>query len=120
MIENCDRPDLVGNPCPRVAAATQGANGCGKSASRLSCANLNRPQVTQNDARRLEGVTLPAVRRKRDRTRARLARSEIGPGVYLGVQRDTSAIVRYHRETLARHRRDALRLNTALGVRMLR
>jgi hypothetical protein len=57
------------------------------------------------------------VRRKR--ARARLDRGEIRPDVYLGVQRDTTAIVRDHRETLARHRRNALRLNTVLGLRMM-
>ncbi len=74
---------------------------------------------TLADARRLERVTLPAVRRKRDRARARLARGEIGPEAFLAVHRDTTAIVRYHRDTLARHRRDTLRLNTVLGLRLM-
>jgi cobalt-zinc-cadmium efflux system outer membrane protein len=72
-----------------------------------------------SDARRLERITLPAVRRKRDRARARAARGEVAPAAYLDVRRDTTAIVRYHRETLARHRRNALRINTVLGLRLL-
>jgi cobalt-zinc-cadmium efflux system outer membrane protein len=74
---------------------------------------------TLSDARRLEQVTLPAVRRKRDRARARLDRHEIGAEAFLGVQRETSAIVRYYRDTLARHRRNTLRVNTVLGLRLL-
>lgn len=74
---------------------------------------------TLADAGRLESETLPAVRRKRERARARLARGEISPAAFLDVQRDTTAIVRYHREVLARHRHNTLRINTVLGMRLL-
>ncbi len=74
---------------------------------------------TLADAGRLESETLPAVRRKRERARARLARGEISPAAFLDVQRDTTAIVRYHREILARHRHNTLRINTVLGMRLL-
>ncbi len=74
---------------------------------------------TIGDVRRLEQVTLPAIRRKRDRARARLDRGEIGVADYLSIQRDTTSLVRYYRDSLARHRRNTLRINTVLGMRLL-
>ncbi len=74
---------------------------------------------TLGDARRLERVILPAVRRKRDRAWSRLDRQEIPTEAFLGVQRETTSIVRYYRDTLARHRRNTLRINTVLGMRLL-
>lgn len=74
---------------------------------------------TYEDALRLEGTALPAVRRKRDRALGKLRAGEIGTDVYLSVQRDSTTLVRYYRDTLARHRRNALKLNTAVGHRVL-
>jgi cobalt-zinc-cadmium efflux system outer membrane protein len=74
---------------------------------------------TFGDLQRLEQVTLPAVRRKRDRSRTRLDRGEIPVADYLALQRDTTSLVRYYRDTLARHRRNTLRINTVLGMRLL-
>jgi cobalt-zinc-cadmium efflux system outer membrane protein len=74
---------------------------------------------TREDLIRLEGTTLPAIRRKRDRARARLQSGEIAPTAFLAIQRDSTSLVRYHRETLARHRRNSLKLNTAVGHRVL-
>lgn len=71
------------------------------------------------DLRRLEQATLPAIRRKRDKTRARLHAGEIRPEDFLQVERQTTALVRYYRDTAARKRRDMLRLNTAVGCRVL-
>jgi len=74
---------------------------------------------TREDVLRLEGATLPAIRRKRDRARDRLRSGEIDPGAFLAIQRDSTSLVRYHRETLARHRRNALKINTAVGHRVM-
>jgi cobalt-zinc-cadmium efflux system outer membrane protein len=74
---------------------------------------------TRDDTLRLEQVTLPAVRRKRDRAWARLRAGEIDEATFLAVQRDTTALVRYHRETLVRHRRNTLKINTAVGQRIM-
>jgi cobalt-zinc-cadmium efflux system outer membrane protein len=71
------------------------------------------------DLRRLEQVTLPAVRRKRDKARARLQSGRISADAFLAVQRDTTSLVRYYRDTLARHRRNSLKLNTTVGLRLL-
>lgn len=74
---------------------------------------------TREDVLRLEGATLPAIRRKRDRARDRLRSGEIDPAAFLAIQRDSTSLVRYHRETLARHRRNALKINTAVGHRVM-
>ncbi len=71
------------------------------------------------DLQRLEQVTLPAVRRKRDKARARLQSGQISADAFLAVQRDTTSLVRYYRDTLTRHRRNSLKLNTAVGLRLL-
>ncbi len=74
---------------------------------------------TLGDMQRLERETLPAVRRKRDKSRVRLEAREIGPEDYLRVQRQTTSLVRFYRDTAARNRRNMLKLNTAVGARIL-
>lgn len=71
------------------------------------------------DLARLEKETLPAVRRKRDKYRARLEAEEIRAEDYLRVERHTTSLVRFYRDTAARNRRNMLRLNTAVGCRIL-
>lgn len=71
------------------------------------------------DLQRLERVTLPAVRRKRDKAWARLQAGQISAESFLALQRDTTSLVRYYRDTLTRHRRNALKINTAVGMRLL-
>jgi cobalt-zinc-cadmium efflux system outer membrane protein len=61
----------------------------------------------------------PPVSRKRDRARRRLRSGEIDTDQFLRVQRDCTTLSRYYRETLARHRRNALKVNTAVGHRVL-
>lgn len=56
---------------------------------------------------------------KRDKTKARLRAGEIRPEDFLQVEPQTTALVRYYRDTAARNRRDMLRLNTAVGRRVL-
>ena len=72
-----------------------------------------------DDLRRLEKETLPAVRRKRDKARTRLRAGEIHPEDFLKVERQTTSLVRFYRDTAARNRRNMLRLNTAVGCRIL-
>lgn len=74
---------------------------------------------TRSDLQRLEQVTLPAIRRKRDAAWSRLRSGQIGVDAFLAVQRNTTSLVHYYRDTLVRHRRHALRLNTAVGLRIL-
>ncbi len=74
---------------------------------------------TRGDLQRLEQVTLPAIRRKRDAAWSRLRAGEINVDAFLAVQRNTTSLVHYYRETLVRHRRHSLRLNTAVGLRIL-
>ncbi len=71
------------------------------------------------DGKRLDQVALPALRRKRERAGRKFRLGEIDTNQFLGVQRDSTSLMRYYRETLARHRRDALKLNTAVGHRVL-
>lgn len=71
------------------------------------------------DLERLEKETLPAVRRKRDRAKARLRSREIHTEDFLKVERQTTSLVRFYRDTAARNRRNMLRLNTAVGCRLL-
>ena len=59
------------------------------------------------------------MRRKRDKARARLQSGQISADAFLAVQRDTTSLVRYYRDTLTRHRRNSLKLNTAVGLRLL-
>jgi cobalt-zinc-cadmium efflux system outer membrane protein len=74
---------------------------------------------TYVDGKRLEQVALPALRRKRERAERKFRSGEIDTNQFLGVRRDSRSLMRYYRETLARHRRNALKLNTAVGHRVL-
>jgi cobalt-zinc-cadmium efflux system outer membrane protein len=74
---------------------------------------------TFEDAQRLAQTVLPAVQRKRDRVWRQYRSGAIDTDAFLSVQRDNAALVRYHRDTCARHRQNALRLNTAVGFRVL-
>jgi hypothetical protein len=74
---------------------------------------------TLEDMRRFEEDTLPAIRRKRDKARDRLRAGAIHAEDFLKVERDTTALVRYYRDTAARNRRNMLKLNTAVGRRVL-
>jgi hypothetical protein len=64
-------------------------------------------------------VTLPAVRRKRARAQSKMAANHIELAQYLEVLRDTAPLLRYYDDAAERHRRHMLRLNTAVGRRVL-
>lgn len=76
-------------------------------------------QLSHSDVARLERVTLPAVRRKRDKALHRFQAGQIGPDGYLGVERETTDLVRFYRDSLTRNRRNMLKLNTAVGARLM-
>jgi hypothetical protein len=72
-----------------------------------------------DDLHRIETSTLPAIRRKRDKAKSRLRAGEIHPEDFLRVERETTSLVRFYRDVLARKRRNMLKLNTAVGQRIL-
>jgi cobalt-zinc-cadmium efflux system outer membrane protein len=69
--------------------------------------------------RRYEQEGLPAARRFRDEKLRRYAEGKEGLAGLLAAQQDHSEMVRRYLEALVRHRRSMLRLNTAVGQRLL-
>ncbi len=76
-------------------------------------------QNTREDATRLKQDILPAIRRKRDRAWEKMESGETGADQFLAVQRDSTTLVTYYRENFARHRRNAWKVNAAVGHRVL-
>lgn len=74
---------------------------------------------TAADLDGLQHLTLPAVRRKRERARALLTAGRMDIAEYLEVLRDTAPLLRYYDDAVERHRRHMLRLNTVVGRRVL-
>jgi outer membrane protein, heavy metal efflux system len=68
---------------------------------------------------RLEQAVLPRSRRIRDASARLLALGETSAVEYLAAQREHNDVVRQYRDALIRHRRSMLRLNTAVGQRIL-
>jgi cobalt-zinc-cadmium efflux system outer membrane protein len=66
-----------------------------------------------------EREILPASRRVRDAAYRRWQGGETSVLAYLDAQRDFNERVRDYRDAIVRHRRAALDLNTAVGVRLL-
>jgi cobalt-zinc-cadmium efflux system outer membrane protein len=80
---------------------------------------LGELETTGRNQDRIERRILPAVIRQRDAMRRGLRGGRIGIADYLSAQRDFNAVARYYREAVVRHRRSILRLNTAVGCRIL-
>lgn len=76
-------------------------------------------QVTRKAVERLEQEILPAARQVRDDTYRLFLSGEVEVILYLNAQRDYNDAVRQYRDTLARHRRGMLGLNTSVGLRLL-
>ena len=74
---------------------------------------------THAAVQRLERGILPRARRLRDRKFALYTQGQEDIVTYLNAQRDYNEVVRQYRDTLIRHRRSMLRLNTAVGQRIL-
>jgi cobalt-zinc-cadmium efflux system outer membrane protein len=75
--------------------------------------------LTRAAVARVERDLLPAARRVRDTTIRQFELGEIDAIAYLAAERDYNDVVRQYRETVIRHRRSMLRLNTAVGQRIL-
>jgi cobalt-zinc-cadmium efflux system outer membrane protein len=76
-------------------------------------------QVTRAAVSRIEGELLPGARRLLSDTEQFYRAGEADLISYLTAQRDYNDVVRQYRDTLVRHRRSMLRLNTAVGQRLL-
>ena len=74
---------------------------------------------TAEDADRLNRAVLPAVRRKLVRAWRRYQAGELDTEGFLKVEREGTALIHYHRETVSRHRNNMLKVNTAVGHRVL-
>ena len=76
--------------------------------------NLSRTSVVE-----YEREVVPASRKVLQRTVRRFEVGEASPEDYLEAQREFNEVFRDYRETLVRHRRAMLDLNTAVGARIL-
>jgi outer membrane protein, heavy metal efflux system len=75
--------------------------------------------VTRAAMERIEGRALPAAARVRDDAYRLYLRGQEAAIVYLNAQREYNEAARQYRDMLVRHRRSMLRLNTAVGQRIL-
>ena len=75
--------------------------------------------VTRTALGRVEGRLIPAAARVRDDAYRLYLRGEGDATVYLNAQREYNEAARQYRDLLVRHRRAMLRLNTAVGRRLL-
>lgn len=75
--------------------------------------------TAQVAVRQLEHDVLPRARAIRDRTLNLYRNGEEGALGYLNAQREYSDVVRQYRDALIRQRRAALRMNTAVALRII-
>jgi outer membrane protein, heavy metal efflux system len=75
--------------------------------------------LTRAAVQRIEGKLLPAANRVRDHAFRLYAQGEEEAMVYLIAQREYNEAARVYRDLMVRHRRSMLRLNTAVGQRVL-
>ena len=75
--------------------------------------------VSREAVGRIRQGLLPAALQVRDDTYRLFRAGEEDILVYLNAQRDYNETVRQYRDTVVRHRRSMLRLNTAVGARIL-
>ena len=74
---------------------------------------------TKSAVDRLERSILPRAKRLRDERYRLYTEGQENIVTYLNAQRDYNEAVRQYRDSLIRHRRSMLRLNTAVGQRIL-
>jgi len=74
---------------------------------------------THASVQRLQRGILPRAKRLRDQKYGLYTQGQENIVTYLNAQRDYNEVVRQFRDTLIRHRRSMLRLNTAVGQRIL-
>jgi cobalt-zinc-cadmium efflux system outer membrane protein len=75
--------------------------------------------LTRAAVARVMRELLPSARRVRATTLRQFELGEIDAIAYLNAERDYNDVVRQYRETIIRHRRSMLKLNTAVGQRIL-
>ncbi|HEX8203718.1 MAG TPA: TolC family protein [Isosphaeraceae bacterium] len=75
--------------------------------------------LTRAAVARIERDLLPSSRRVLETAIRRFELGETDALAYLGAQRASNEFVRQYRDTAVRHRRSMLRLNTAVGQRIL-
>lgn len=75
--------------------------------------------LTRAAVQRIEGKLLPAVNRVRDHAYRLYAQGEEEAMVFLNAQREYNEAARQYRDLMVRHRRSMLRLDTAVGRRVL-
>ncbi|HEY2158103.1 MAG TPA: TolC family protein [Isosphaeraceae bacterium] len=75
--------------------------------------------VTRTAVGRIERSLLPRARAEHDRVTKLYLDGKADELAFLTAEHDFDQIVRQYRDTLVRHRRAMLRLNTAVGVRVL-
>jgi cobalt-zinc-cadmium efflux system outer membrane protein len=76
-------------------------------------------EVALKSVERLESGTLPRARRTLETSRDLYKAGEESSVGFLGALREYNAVVLQYRDTLVRHRRSSLRLNTTVGQRIL-
>ena len=75
--------------------------------------------VTRTAVERIERSLLPNARLEHDRTNRLYVEGKADELTFLTAERDFDEVVRLYRDTLVRHRRAMLKLNTAVGLRIL-
>ncbi len=75
--------------------------------------------ASRDVVKRLENSVLPRSRRIRAASARLLAEGQTSTVEFLTAQREHNDVVRQYRDALIRHRRSMLRLNTAVGQRIL-
>ena len=75
--------------------------------------------ISKNAIDRVEQTLLPATQRVRDDALKLYREGEQDVVSYLNAQRDYNDVIRQYRDTAVRHRRSMLKLNTAVGRRVL-
>lgn len=74
--------------------------------------------ATRNVVKRYDREILATAQELRDEKHRLFTRGEEGLSAYLEAQKEYNEVVRQYLETLVRHRRNMLRLNTAVGQRI--
>lgn len=75
--------------------------------------------VTRTAVERIERSLLPNARLEHDRTYRLYVAGKADERSFLAAEGDFDRVVRLYRDTLVRHRRAMLKLNTAVGLRIL-
>ena len=75
--------------------------------------------MSLQSALEMKNEVVPTQRNVRDSAMRRLKGGEISALEFLDVQRDFNEVVKRLRDSLVRHRRAMLDLNTAVGVRIV-